>query len=141
MSSWRFGFGVRERVRDHVGQGYGKISQCFCTSVFCNAETPCPRASCEVRVFECELSTYLARRIRQTSSWGTGGDLATRLTSPVMFITKAPTFLLPTGPVERKLFFGPNVGFHTLATHRWFRDFGETQASVYAQRALPGRGR
>ena len=52
-----------EKVRDHVGQGYGKISQCLCTSVFCNAETPCPRASCEVRVFECELSTHLARRI------------------------------------------------------------------------------
>ena len=50
-------------VRDHVGRGYGKISQYFCTSVFCNAATPCPRAPCEVRVFECELSTYLACRI------------------------------------------------------------------------------
>ena len=58
-----------------------------------------------------------------------------------MFATKAPTsFFWPTGPVERKLFLGPNVGFHTLATHRWFWDFGETQESVYAQRALPGRG-
>ena len=53
-----------EKVRDHVGQGYGKISQCLCTSVFYNAETPCPRASCEVRVFECELSAYLECRIR-----------------------------------------------------------------------------
>ena len=53
-----------EKVRDHVGQGYGKISQCLCTFVSCNAETPCPRAPCEVRVFECELSTYLACRIR-----------------------------------------------------------------------------
>ena len=51
-----------EKVRDHVGQGYGKISQCLCTSVSYNAETRCPRASCEVRVFECELSTYLVRR-------------------------------------------------------------------------------
>ena len=56
------------KVRDHVGQGYGKISQCLCTNIFCNAETPCPRASCvrvfecEVRVFECELSTYLVCR-------------------------------------------------------------------------------
>ena len=47
-------------MRDHVGQGYGKISLCSCTSVFCNAETPCPRVSCEVRVFVCELSTHLA---------------------------------------------------------------------------------
>ena len=90
-------------VRDHVGRGYGKISQCFFTSVFHNAETPCPRVSCvrvfecEVRVFECEMSAYLVCRIRLTSSLGTGGDLATRLTSPVMFTTKAPTFFCPLG--------------------------------------------
>ena len=44
-----------EMVRDHVGQGYGKISQCLCTSVFamqrllaqgCPAKFVCSDANC-----------------------------------------------------------------------------------------------
>ena len=29
LTLWRFGFRVRYKVRDHVGQGYGHVSQCF----------------------------------------------------------------------------------------------------------------
>ena len=94
---WRFGSEVGGNGARPCRAGCGKISQCFCTSVFCNAATPCPRVPCEARVFECELSAYLVCRIRLTSSRGTGGDLATRLTSPVMFTTKAPTFFCPLG--------------------------------------------
>ena len=136
-----------EKVRDHVGQGYGKISQCLCTSVFCNAESPCPRASLRsrvrmrsarvrmrnVRVFSLSYSTDLL------PGYGRGLSHSPDITSHVH--NQSPNILLPTGRVERKLFLGPNVGFHTLATHRWSWDFGETQASVFAQRALPGRGK
>ena len=108
-------------MRDHVGQGYGKTSQCLCTSVFHNAETPCPRVSCvrvfecEVRVFECEMSTYLVCRIRLTSP-GLRKELchSPNITSQVH--NQSPIVISPTGPVERELFLGPNVGFHTLAS-------------------------
>ena len=64
--------------------------------------------------------------------------LALYITSQVP--NQSPIVISPTGPVERELFLGPNVGFHALAAHRSFWDFGEIQASVFAQRALLGRG-
>ena len=124
-------------MRDHVGQGYGKTSQCLCTSVFHNAETPCPRVSCvrvfecEVRVFECEMSTYLV--CRGLTSPGLRKELchSPNITSQVH--NQSPIVISPTGPVERELFLGPNVGFHALAAHRSFWGFGEKQASVAMQ--------
>ena len=112
--------GAGGKVRDHVGQGYGKISQCLCTCVFYNAETPCPRASCEVRVFECELSTYLV--CRGLTSPGLREELchSPNITSQVH--NQSPIVISPTGPVERELFLGANVGFHALATHNTVLD-------------------
>ena len=61
--------GAGGKVRDHVGQGYGKISQCLCTSVFCNAGESLPKGvpafACSNAKFACsnaKLSTYLVCR-------------------------------------------------------------------------------
>ena len=117
MALWVRGAGGK--VRDHVGQGYGKTSQCLCTSVFHNAETPCPRVSC-VRVFECEVRVFECETVHIFSlsdliglPRGSEGNFATRRTSQVKFTTKAPV-IPPNGPVERTLFLGPNVGTLTL---------------------------
>ena len=113
-------------VRDHVGRRYGKTSQCRCTSVFHNAETPCPRVSC-VRVFECEVRVFECETVHIFSPsdliglpQGSEGNFATRRTSQAKFTTKAP-IIPPTGPVERTLFLGPSVG--TLVTFLLAWDF------------------
>ena len=99
---------------------------------------PCVRVfECEVRVFECE-TVHVFSLSRTDLSRVTGGTLPL---ADHRFTTKAPSFSFPTEPVERTLSLGPSVGFQTLATLRSFWDFGEVQASVYAQRALPGRGK
>ena len=85
-----------------------------------------------VRVFSLSYSTDLL------PGYGRGLSHSPDITSHVH--NQSPNILLPTGRVERKLILGPNVGFHTLVAHRWSWGFGETQASVFAQRALPGRG-
>ena len=85
-----------------------------------------------VRVFSLSYSTDLP------PGYGRGLSHSPNITSHVH--NQSPNILLPTGRVERKLILGPNVGFHTLVAHRWSWGFGETQASVFAQRALPGRG-
>ena len=85
-----------------------------------------------VRVFSLSYSTDLL------PGYGRGLSHSPDITSHVH--NQSPNILLPTGRVERKLIFSPNVGFHTLLAHRWSWGFGETQASVFAQRALPGRG-
>ena len=139
---WRFGSEVGGVVRDHVGRGCGKISQCLCTSVFCNAESPCPRASLRSRV-RMRSSRVRMRTVRVFSlsystdllpGYGRGLSHSPDITSHVH--NQSPNILLPTGRVECKLILNPNVGFHTFLAHRWSWGFGETQA----QRALPGRG-
>ena len=86
-----------------------------------------------VRVFSLSYSTDLL------PGYGRGLSHSPDITSHVH--NQSPNILLPTGRVERKLILGPNVGFHTLVAQRWSWGFGETQASVFAQRALPGRGK
>ena len=123
--------------------GTAKIHNAFCTSVLRNAETPCPRVSC-VRVFECEVRVFECETVHIFSlsdligiPRGSEGTFATRRASQVKFTTNAP-IIPPTGSVERTLFLGPNVG--TLVTFLLAWVFSDRQASVFAQRALPGRG-
>ena len=133
------------KVRDHVGQGYGKISQCLFTTVFqCRDSLPKGVLRSRVRM---RSSRVRMRNVRVFSlsystdllpGYGRGLSHSPDITSHVH--NQSPNILLPTGRVERKLILSPNVGFHTLLAHRWSWGFGETQASVFAQRALPSRG-
>ena len=133
MALWVQGAGGK--VRDHVGQGYGKISQCFCTSVFCNAETPCPRASLRSRV-RMRSSRVRMRAVhvfslsRTDLSRVTGGTLplAEHHKSSSQPKPQAP-IMPPTGPVERTLFLGPNVG--TLVTLLLVWGFGVTTGKCF----------
>ena len=77
---------------------------------------------CEVRVFECETVHIFSLSDLIGLPRGSEGNFATRRTSHVKFTTKTPINIMsPTGPVERTLFLGPNVG--TLVTLFFAWDF------------------
>ena len=121
---------------DHISQSYSKV--------FYTVQSRIPHATAAI-----QFAFYLRMRTVHVFSmsdltnllpgYGRGLSHSPDITSHVH--NQSPNILLPTGRVERKLFLGPNVGFHTLVAHRWSWGFGETQASVFAQRALPGRGK
>ena len=124
-----------EKVRDHVGQGYGKISQWLCTSMFCNAETPCPRVSCEVRVFVCELSTHLAC-LKIGVSRGCQDQLSHSPLIISQVSNQSPVISFPLGRVSlRSLLALPWIPFTNSLPH-WFGTSVYCQASVSAQRLL-----
>ena len=90
--------------------------------------------------FNCELSTQLVCQIWPTSS-GLRRVLSHSPSSKFQFPTKPPLVHFSTGPFELLCGYtahsGPLCGFTSFA---FLGASVQRQASVFAQRALPGRG-
>ena len=127
-------------MRDHVGLGVRPIFTMFLASVSFAVASWCPPRTRPLSS-RVQLRTVHVFSLSRTDLSRVAGGTLPLAEHHKSGSQPKPHHFFPTEPVERTLSLGPSVGFQTLATLRSFWDFGEVQASVFAQRALPGRGR